>query len=92
MTSLHKVKDATKIASKSRPRRTGVSAYAEVIDAVLELKPPEGVMIDVPAGVRPEKFRRRIRAIITRKVELVSPHRYRVSIAVNGQILVGCLV
>lgn len=92
MTSLHRVKDATKIAGRTKPRRTGVSAYAEVIDAVLELKPPEGVMLDVPAGVEPEKFRRRIRAIVTRKVELVSPHRYRVTIAVNGQILVGCHV
>lgn len=92
MTSLHKVKDATKIAGWGRPRRTGVSVYAAVIEAVLELKPPEGVMIDVPPDVAPEKFRRRIRAVVTRKVELVSPHRYRVTIAVNGQILVGCHV
>lgn len=92
MTSLHKVKDATKVAGKSRPRRTGVSPYAKEIEAILELEPPEGVMIDVPPDVAPEKFRRRIRAIVTRKVELVSPHRYRVSIAVNGQILVGCHV
>lgn len=92
MTSLHKVKDATKIVGKAKPRRTGLSAYAAVIDAVLELEPPEGVLIDVPAGTEPEKFRRRIKAVVTRKVELVSPHRYRVSIAVNGQILVGCHV
>ncbi|KKM67680.1 hypothetical protein LCGC14_1468650 [marine sediment metagenome] len=89
--TLRKVADATKIAPKTLPaRRKMMSVYAEEIKAILELEPPQGLLIPVPANILTSKYRRRIRAIVTRVIEPVSPHRYRVSVAVNGEILVGC--
>ncbi len=92
MTSLRKVKDFTKIAAKSRPSRPHASVYAEEIEAILGLEPPEGLLIPLPNGVSEKVFRRRIKAMVTGTIEPVSPHRYRVSVAVTGEILVGCHV
>ncbi len=88
--TFRRIPDATKIAPKPRPARKTMSVYSEEIAAILELEPPQGLLIPVPVGEITSKFRRRIRAIVTRVIEPVSPHRYRVSVAVNGEILVGC--
>lgn len=95
MTSLRKVTDYTKV--KPRPprftekRKVAVSVHAEAIDMIMELGPPEGVLIEVPESYpNADRYRRALREAVTRLVEPVSPHRYRVSVADTGEILVGC--
>ena len=92
MTSPRKVKDFTKISlQRKKPAPSGRrSKFAKEIEQILELAPPEGLLFPVPTGRAPERYRRSLRQAVSRLVEPVSPHRYRVSIAVNGQILVGC--
>ena len=88
--TFHKVADATKIAPKALPLRKAISIYAELIQAILELEPPQGLLVPVPEGLNLDKYRRRIRAMVSRVIEPSSSCRYRVSVAVNGEILVGC--
>ncbi len=90
MTSQRKVTDYTKQTLRSRPRRSPLSRHAKIVEALLELEPPEGLLIPIPEGASPAKFRRNIRAVVDRMVREFSSRRYRVSIADNGHILVGC--
>jgi hypothetical protein len=90
MTSLRKIKDATKQTRRPRPRRSPTSVHAEKALALLDLEPPEGLLIDVPEGTDPDRFRKLMRSVVDRMVRPYSAFRFRVSFAANGQILVGC--
>jgi len=90
MTSPRKIKDATKQTRRPRPRRSPTSVHAATALLLLDLGPPEGLLIPIPEGADPDRFRKLMRSVVDRMVRPYSPYRFRVTVAANGQILVAC--
>ena len=66
MTSPRKVKDFKEQTLRPRPRRSPTSVHKDLALLLMELEPPQGLLIDIPEGKERQAYRKLIRAVVDR--------------------------